>query len=195
MTDANKTKIYQKCRHCEQDFGTRGIRNHEAACARKLAAAETPPPAQIDPVPEELETTPPDEPKTPQLKPLKLLPIGAAAAEATEMTEETLKTATGNTIKIIKDIANPATAPNAAEPGIKNALSDAASQAKMISDLNNAVKTDGMQKALTGLGNLLEASAEKLRGTAGKAAGGAPGKKTEETEEQKFLRLFEQGLV
>ena len=198
MTDTPKKPIYQKCKFCGNDFGTRGIRNHETACARRTAAdppqepAEPPEPPQ-DPAETEIIPEETEEPGPQQTAPLKLIPLGKVA-EATEMAEETIKTATGNTIKIIKDIA----APNS-EAGIKSAgssmMSDIANQAKMIGDLNGLVKSDGMQHALNGLGSFLEAGAEKLRGGVSKAAGTAGNEQTHETEEQKFLRLFEQGLV
>lgn len=180
-TADEKKKIYQTCRFCGGEFGTRGIKNHEIKCEKlHTTPAELPAEQPVN------ETTEP--PKLKPLTPLKPITQEHKPQEA-ETTEE-IKTISGDAIKIIKNAApkiDP-NAPLAAESG--NSLSDIMKQAEMVGKVNEIVNTDGVQTALKGVGNLLEAAAEKLRGGVTKTATG-----TAKSPEEDFLEKFAQGLV
>lgn len=185
MNDHEPRKVYQICRFCGRQFGTRGIKNHEKKCEKLHANAQGPPEEQ--PTPQEQEE-PLETPQKPKLALLK--PLTPKEPPETETVEE-IKTLSGDAIKIIKNVA-PKVEPNAPLASETSGLTDLMKQAEMIGNVNEIVKTDGVQAILSGLANLANASAEKLRGAVTqKTATDNP----QLTPEEEFLIKFANGEI
>ena len=189
MNDHEPRKVYQICRFCGRQFGTRGIKNHEKKC-EKLHITQEPPEEQPTTHEQENPQEPPQKPKLALLKPLTPNEPQKIEPPETETVEE-IKTLSGDAIKIIKNAA-PKVEPNAPLASETGGLTDLMKQAEMIGNVNEIVKTDGVQAALGGLANLANAAAEKLRGAVTqKTATDNP----QLTPEEEFLIKFANGEI
>ena len=162
-----KRKILQTCRFCGQNFGTRGITNHEKKCEKLAAAppAKTPGPEEPpDPQPEQKNE--PEKPPENGLKRLKRLKPPEEQKNPTEpetMTNE-ITTASGHVMKIIQDVA-PAAAPAAIPAGKPPGFfDDARTQAETAQAVAKAVNNDGVQQVLKAFAGFLETSTAKMVG-------------------------------
>lgn len=194
-----KKKIYQTCRFCGGEFGTRGIKNHEIKCEKLHARPDTPQELQADPNPPEQSEIKPDNPPQPGLKKLKrLTPQNFQETptkphkEAETVTEE-ITTASGNVMKIIQDVAPPAASPIGGQslPGA-GLFDDLQAQAQTAQAVAKTVNNDGVQHLLHAIATALETGTGKL---AGKLPGTQNTTQNQETDEEAFIRKFANGEI
>ncbi|MDV0447152.1 hypothetical protein MsAg5_10280 [Methanosarcinaceae archaeon Ag5] len=162
--------VLRTCKICGGQYSSRGILNHERACAARQAVADTTPtPPAEPPEPANPELTPPnpenaqpdtiEQPRiTPSPIPARLDPVPAPVqTEEKRDTVETMdeiETLSGDTIKIIRDVAK--------TPIVEQIAPSIPYELQATENIKSILQTPGVPELIQAGANLAEAITDRI---------------------------------